>query len=111
MLFFFNDPATTEIYTLSLHDALPICQADPRTWFSGDFEWKGSLQLPAALPPGKYDLFLDFPDKYPALAGRPEYSIRLANEGGWEANTGYNKLGFTLLVRPPSSCLSIINST
>src|SRR2546426_12834280 len=26
--FFFNDTATTEIYTLSLHDALPI-------WFSG----------------------------------------------------------------------------
>src|SRR5229473_1671383 len=23
--FFFNDSATTEIYTLSLHDALPIC--------------------------------------------------------------------------------------
>src|SRR5258707_11989200 len=27
--FFFNDTATTEIYTLSLHDALPIC-----SWFS-----------------------------------------------------------------------------
>src|SRR5256885_7034288 len=27
-LFFFNDTATTEIYTLSLHDALPICHAD-----------------------------------------------------------------------------------
>src|SRR3712207_7818749 len=26
MLFFFNDTATTEIYTLSLHDALPICR-------------------------------------------------------------------------------------
>src|SRR2546430_14531439 len=26
--FFFNDTATTEIYTLSLHDALPICGAD-----------------------------------------------------------------------------------
>src|SRR5437899_4395746 len=25
--FFFNDPATTEIYTLSLHDALPILGA------------------------------------------------------------------------------------
>src|SRR5256885_10990131 len=25
--FFFNDTATTEIYTLSLHDALPICGA------------------------------------------------------------------------------------
>src|SRR2546430_12365907 len=28
--FFFNDPATTEIYTLSLHDALPISTADLR---------------------------------------------------------------------------------
>src|SRR3982750_4951809 len=30
--FFFNDTATTEIYTLSLHDALPICPArgEPR---------------------------------------------------------------------------------
>src|SRR5205807_10184246 len=25
LLFFFNPTATTEIYTLSLHDALPIC--------------------------------------------------------------------------------------
>src|SRR5260364_489812 len=30
--FFFNDPATPEIYTLSLHDALPICC---RRWFAG----------------------------------------------------------------------------
>src|SRR5438034_7984496 len=29
LFFFFNDPATTEIYTLSLHDALPICRATP----------------------------------------------------------------------------------
>src|SRR5438445_10111203 len=28
--FFFNDPATTEIYTLSLHDALPIFPARDR---------------------------------------------------------------------------------
>src|SRR3712207_9524838 len=27
LFFFFNDTATTEIYTLSLHDALPICPA------------------------------------------------------------------------------------
>src|SRR3712207_8034745 len=27
MFFFFNDTATTEIYTLSLHDALPISEA------------------------------------------------------------------------------------
>ena len=29
--FFFNDTATTEIYTLSLHDALPIFYADVTT--------------------------------------------------------------------------------
>src|SRR5262245_66481980 len=28
-IFFFNDPATTEIYTLSLHDALPIYRRCP----------------------------------------------------------------------------------
>src|SRR5256885_7750447 len=27
LFFFFNDTATTEIYTLSLHDALPICRS------------------------------------------------------------------------------------
>src|SRR2546430_12576024 len=37
--FFFNDTATTEIYTLSLHDALPICSrrrctsGSPRRWW------------------------------------------------------------------------------
>src|SRR2546422_2138013 len=28
MIFFFNDTATTEIYTLSLHDALPISKEE-----------------------------------------------------------------------------------
>src|SRR5450432_4383210 len=32
--FFFNDTATTEIYTLSLHDALPISPQPPRTFMS-----------------------------------------------------------------------------
>src|SRR6266496_6515818 len=30
VFFFFNDTATTEIYTLSLHDALPISTSSPR---------------------------------------------------------------------------------
>src|SRR2546430_12394449 len=29
--FFFNDTATTEIYTLSLHDALPICRSSMKS--------------------------------------------------------------------------------
>src|SRR2546430_13807767 len=31
LFFFFNDTATTEIYTLSLHDALPICLCKSNT--------------------------------------------------------------------------------
>src|SRR3712207_7730105 len=31
LIFFFNDTATTEIYTLSLHDALPILSITPST--------------------------------------------------------------------------------
>src|SRR5215475_16152804 len=31
LFFFFNDTATTEIYTLSLHDALPISRPDRRS--------------------------------------------------------------------------------
>src|SRR5438105_10811579 len=30
MFFFFNDTPTTEIYTLSLHDALPILRVHPQ---------------------------------------------------------------------------------
>src|SRR2546430_7512280 len=43
-IFFFNDTATTEIYTLSLHDALPISRAKLhfRTRFTLEF------QVPAA---------------------------------------------------------------
>src|ERR1035438_10909290 len=36
LFFFFNDTATTEIYTLSLHDALPIYVIDTNgLWISG----------------------------------------------------------------------------
>ena len=38
LFFFFNDTATTEIYTLSLHDALPILAV-------GGQRLKASLQL------------------------------------------------------------------
>src|SRR5438876_5647690 len=43
--FFFNDTATTEIYTLSLHDALPICL--------GAKEWNNSLKTKLSLLPKK----------------------------------------------------------
>src|SRR5438445_13030794 len=39
--FFFNDTSTTEIYTLSLHDALPIC----RTYSKRGINYNGDLDL------------------------------------------------------------------
>src|SRR3990172_6999961 len=37
--FFFNDTATTEIYTLSLHDALPISRSSSRKWRTPFLMW------------------------------------------------------------------------
>src|SRR3712207_6901958 len=51
--FFFNDTATTEIYTLSLHDALPISVAATGwTWVSGRWTWPSStIWSPAPTAP------------------------------------------------------------
>src|SRR5436190_23662454 len=47
-IFFFNDTATTEIYTLSLHDALPISDRSPGAERpergAGDPEARGARQ-------------------------------------------------------------------
>src|SRR2546430_4941549 len=61
VFFFFNDTATTEIYTLSLHDALPIYSAAIVLWDANGTPTRatgrGLLQL--TVPPGGYDLGLD----------------------------------------------------
>src|SRR2546430_6468010 len=42
MSFFFNDTATTEIYTLSLHDALPISpgEGEPASSMTATWRWR-----------------------------------------------------------------------
>src|ERR1051326_6068411 len=45
VFFFFNDTATTEIYTLSLHDALPISSSKPK-WFRCDRQDATRITLP-----------------------------------------------------------------
>src|SRR5260370_34244238 len=52
--FFFNDTATTEIYTLSLHDALPIYMRQADAWgLGGRVTWTGLVEDPFAA--GVYD--------------------------------------------------------
>src|SRR3989475_9127210 len=56
--FFFNDTATTEIYTLSLHDALPICE-NPFPGVAVTYYLKDK-PAPAPAPQGEVTLaFLD----------------------------------------------------
>src|SRR5688572_33056442 len=45
--FFFNDTATTEIYTLSLHDALPISASARSSQYSSLSSWFGSFETSA----------------------------------------------------------------
>src|SRR3712207_7388649 len=57
MFFFFNDTATTEIYTLSLHDALPISRSTarrtsrPGAWLEERPARRSLQAAPRASPP------------------------------------------------------------
>src|SRR3712207_8257651 len=77
VLIFFNDTATTEIYTLSLHDALPISRyfadrqaeqnALPRTEFSAD-----ALQFLSRLPyPGNIRELKNLVERTILVTGKP----------------------------------------
>src|SRR5260221_1968584 len=55
-LFFFNDTATTEIYTLSLHDALPIFSVCPS---GADLATISAPMLPLA--PGLFSMTMGCP--------------------------------------------------
>lgn len=50
------------------------------------------VHLPLSLTLEEYDLLINFPDPEKSLSSNPSYSIRMANENVWEANTGYNSL-------------------
>ncbi|MGZ0153414.1 DUF4832 domain-containing protein [Kribbella sp. WER1] len=73
---------------------LPLT-SDPRRWAAGTSTTVSqTLTVPATVPAGSYDLLLNLPD--PLLPTRPDYSIRLANQGTWDATTGMNSLLHTL---------------
>src|SRR2546426_9314930 len=69
IIFFFNDTATTEIYTLSLHDALPIS--------SGVHMWKGTA---ATLKPNPTTSRLIASIKIGSPAGRLAIPSRMRSE-------------------------------
>lgn len=76
--------------------------ADPRFWGAGETHRVDvHAQLPETLQEGTYQILLNLPDPEPRLYGRPEYSIRLANAGLWEADSGFNDLRARVVVTRP----------
>lgn len=78
---------------------------DPRLWLDGGAAHAidGALCVPPSVPPDSYELLLNLPDPSASIYDRPEYSIRLASRlpgdlPSWEAASGYNKLGHSVLV-------------
>lgn len=82
-------------------------QTDPRFWQPGETQ-NVTLSVAAPDAPGDFEVLLNLPDPLlPNIVSyrvggaevKSHYTIRLANEGVWEAATGLNKLAHTLNVR------------
>ncbi|MDK2971449.1 MAG: hypothetical protein PWP23_1204 [Candidatus Sumerlaeota bacterium] len=74
----------------------PMEDADPRRWLAEDGEivLDGLFTLPRevdAAQGARWVLWL--PDNAVSLRDRPEYSVRMANQGTWDASRGENILG------------------
>lgn len=67
---------------------------DPRYWFAGEtVTIDKTVKIPADAT-GECTLYLNLPDPKTTLHDNPLFSIRLANDGIWMEEEGYNKLFF-----------------
>src|SRR3712207_8951418 len=92
-MLFFNDTATTEIYTLSLHDALPIyhesCRSEREGAGGGTGQQEGHRHLGAdqlTRPDAEDPSAADRPDGFPCPCRRDRKSTRLNSS---HANISY----------------------
>lgn len=90
------NPRAIELVMRNVSDStsyvLPL-DVDPRKWKpKAENTIEVEAGLPADMPVGDYDIYLNMPDPMESLRDRPEYSIQLANKDVWEAETGYNSL-------------------
>jgi hypothetical protein len=72
---------------------------DPRFWGSGQtIKFSVDIPLSASITAGTYRLSLWLPDPAVNLSADPLYSIRMANQGIWDATNGFNVITQTLFV-------------
>ncbi len=99
-----RNKTTKQVFRIRLNSgsAVPTNRTnDPRFWqLSTTTTVNVNVALPSALPIGTYELLLNLPDPVRSLYRDPNYSIRFANVGTWEATTGFNNLLHSLTVNP-----------
>jgi len=73
---------------------------DPRLWFreTSPHTISQTLCIPADMPIGTYNLYLNLPDPEASIYSRADYAIRLANTGIWDSSTGYNNLNHSVTI-------------
>jgi hypothetical protein len=72
---------------------------DPRLWGAGQtISFSVDIPLPTVITAGTYRLSLWLPDPAVNLRGDPLYSIRMANQGIWDATNGFNVITQTLSI-------------
>lgn len=78
---------------------IKLSKVDVRTWLGGPVRLSPqTVTLPSEMVSGTYRLALWLPDAASNLHSRPEYSIRFANHGVWDAIKGYNVLTDSLII-------------
>lgn len=78
---------------------LPL-KADPRRWLPNGVvsTINEQVNIPDNLPEGTYRLYLYLPDKYSAIADKPDFAVRFANDNVWDEQSGMNDLNATVTV-------------
>src|SRR2546430_17627143 len=90
--FFFNDTATTEIYTLSLHDALPIFRARDRGIGGITLEWVLFGDGPGPQKEGLARLETDR-EAFPTPGEEPQGRVPAAIAEALQADLSHNEFG------------------
>src|SRR3712207_6962269 len=106
ILFFFNDTATTEIYTLSLHDALPISGDEPcslRQHGSLAARWLGTLHGAAA----DLDIGPSLPERGPS-----HYLEHLRDRKSTRLNSSHANISYAVFcLKKKKNCTHSLTNT
>lgn len=88
----FNPRTAKLVFKKDAEEYVYDLQSNVQKWFTGNITIEERILTDENMPAGKYDLFLYLPDQYQSIGNKPEYAIRLANDGLWDGTTGYNNL-------------------